>query len=152
MWWSQPTELAGVGVGDRELSSRSSWWTVEAVQNCMHFNSSPHPAVGRVCRQLCCSCRVASFFFTSHQHTYCADKTGSTDCTVHSLLAPLLNRSKQIPFRDFRFACSSQIVQNLSDPNTANSNSFDRINSAARTCSMELKFDNNYKMDLRPSR
>ena len=80
LWWSQPTEL-GVGVGDRELRSRSSWWTVETVHFCMHFKSSPHPAVRR--GQLCCSCRVASFFFTSRQHTYCADKTGNThDCTM----------------------------------------------------------------------
>ena len=104
------------------------------------FKSSPHPAVRRVCRQLCCSCRVASFFFTSRQRTNYADKTGSTDCTVHSLLV-LLNRSKQVPFRDFRFAYSSQSVQNLSDPNYTRTNSFDRINSAARTRSIELKFD-----------
>ena len=150
MWWSQPTEL-GVGVGDRELSSRSSWCTVEAVHFCMHFKSSLHPAVRRVCRQLCCSCRVASFFFTSRQHTYCADKTGSTDCTVHSLLA-LLNKSKQVPFPDFRFACSSQSVQILSDPYTANTNSFDRINSAARTRSIELKVDNKTRPKTRPKR
>ena len=125
LWWSQPTEL-GVGVGDRELPSRSSW-TVEAIHFCMHFKSSPYPypAVGRVCRQLCYSCRFASFFFTSRQHTYCADQTGSTNCTVYSLLA-LLNRNKQVPFRDFCVACSSQSVKILSDPNT-NTNSFDRI-------------------------
>ena len=141
MWWSQPTEL-GVGVGDRELRSRHSWWTVvEAVHFCMHFKSSPHPAVRIVCRQLCYSCRVASFIFTSRQHTYCADKTGSTtDCTVHSLLA-LLNRSKQVPFRDSRFARSSQSVQKRLDPNHTRTNSFDRINSAACIRSIELKFD-----------
>ena len=43
LWWRQPTEL-GVGVGDRKLRSRSSW-IVEAVQSCMHFKSSPDPAV-----------------------------------------------------------------------------------------------------------
>ena len=67
----------GVGVDHRELRSRSSWWTVETVHFRMHFKSSLHPAVRRVCRQLCCSCRVASFFFASRQHTYCADKPGN---------------------------------------------------------------------------
>ena len=74
------------------------------------------------------------------RRNYKIKTSDDTYYTVHSLLA-LLNRSKEVPFRDFRFACLSQSVQNLSDPNTANTNSFDRINSAARTRSIELKLD-----------
>ena len=94
-----------------------------------------------------CLCRVASSFFTSHlqsirnaKHKYCTDKTGSTDCTIHSVLA-LLKRNKQVPFREFRLACSSKSVKILSNPNTAKTNSFDRINSAARTRSSWKKND-----------